>query len=188
MIDYSWPLLTVILSSRVSRFRLSVLNLLGLGVGFWAAPCCCAKTQPPEWRFLPGYLCAFAAALIWAAYSAFAARLQAVPAGAMAGFYAATALLAAIAHLLFETTVSVDAGSLAGIAALGLGPMGLAFFLWDYGVKRGDPRLLGTLGYGSPVLSYLLLCAGGYALFGPATVMAAGLVMLGGIMAVRKPI
>ena len=37
--------------------------------------------------------------------------------------------------------------------------MGLAFYLWDYGVKRGDIRLLGVAAYAAPVLSTILLVA-----------------------------
>jgi len=44
---------------------------------------------------------------------------------------------------------------------MGLGPMGAAFFLWDYALKRGDPRLIGTLAHLTPVLSTALLIATG---------------------------
>ena len=51
----------------------------------------------------------------------------------------------------------------AAVAALGLGPVGAAFFLWDIGVKRGDIRLLGVGSYAAPVLSTLFLVLAGYA-------------------------
>ena len=44
---------------------------------------------------------------------------------------------------------------------LGAGPVGAAFFLWDVGMKRGDPRLLGVLAYAVPVASTLLLVLAG---------------------------
>ena len=43
------------------------------------------------------------------------------------------------------------------LAALGLGPMGAAFYLWDFAMKRGDPRVVGVLAYATPVLSTALL-------------------------------
>ena len=43
------------------------------------------------------------------------------------------------------------------LAALGLGPMGAAFYLWDVAMKRGDPRVIGVLAYATPVLSTALL-------------------------------
>ncbi len=39
------------------------------------------------------------------------------------------------------------------VLALGLGPVGAAFYAWDVGVKRGDIRLLGVASYAAPVLS-----------------------------------
>ena len=35
--------------------------------------------------------------------------------------------------------------------------MGAAFYLWDCAMKRGDPRVVGTLAYATPVLSTALL-------------------------------
>ena len=42
---------------------------------------------------------------------------------------------------------------------MGLGPMGLAFQLWDRAMKRGDPRVIGNLAYLAPLLSTLMLAA-----------------------------
>jgi drug/metabolite transporter (DMT)-like permease len=35
--------------------------------------------------------------------------------------------------------------------------MGAAFFLWDAALKRGDPRIIGSLSYLTPLLSTLAL-------------------------------
>ena len=42
---------------------------------------------------------------------------------------------------------------------MGLGPMGLAFQLWDRAMKGGDPRVIGNLAYLTPLLSTLMLAA-----------------------------
>jgi drug/metabolite transporter (DMT)-like permease len=118
-------------------------------------------------------------------YSVLARRLEAVPTGAVAGFCAATALLAGASHLAFEPTVAPDAGAWLAVLVLGVGPVGAAFFLWDFGMKRGDPRLLGTLAYATPVASTLLLAVGGFAQLTPAVIGAAALVALGGLLAAR---
>ena len=51
------------------------------------------------------------------------------------------------------------AGDAWKLLALGLGPMGTAFYLWDVAMKRGDPRVVGVLAYATPVLSTALLLA-----------------------------
>ena len=47
--------------------------------------------------------------------------------------------------------------------ALGIGPVGAAFFTWDIGMKRGDIQLLGVASYAAPLLSTLALVAAGIA-------------------------
>ena len=52
---------------------------------------------------------------------------------------------------------------LKAILCLGLGPVGVAFFTWDYGVKRGNIKVLGAFSYAAPLLSTLLLIGFGRA-------------------------
>ena len=125
------------------------------------------------------------AALVWALYSVTARRLAAVPTEALAGFCLGAALLAALAHAATEPTVLPDARQAAAVLLLGLGPVGLAFFLWDVGMKRGDPRLLGTLAYAVPVASTLLLIAMGEGTLSGRVLLAAALVTGGGWLAAR---
>ena len=40
---------------------------------------------------------------------------------------------------------------------LGLGPMGSAFFLWDKAMKKGDPRIIGSISYLTLLLATLWL-------------------------------
>jgi drug/metabolite transporter (DMT)-like permease len=103
----------------------------------------------------------------------------------VAGFCLATAALAAVLHLVFERSVAPTGGEWLAVALLGLGPVGAAFFLWDVGMKRGDPRLLGTLAYAVPVASTLLLIAAGE---GEMTLRAAAATLMvagGGFVAAR---
>ncbi|MBB5695210.1 aromatic amino acid exporter YddG [Muricoccus pecuniae] len=183
LLNYLWPLLIVLLSAPILGMRLGARRLAGVGLGFLG----CALVVGPGAAFppgaLPGFLCAAAAALTWAVYSVTARRLSAVPTEAVAGFCLASAALAAIAHLLFEVTVIPDARQLLSVLLLGLGPVGAAFFLWDVGMKRGDPRLLGTLAYAVPVASTLLLLLAGEGVLGPRLALAAALVVGGGWVA-----
>jgi drug/metabolite transporter (DMT)-like permease len=95
----------------------------------------------------------------------------------------ATAALAAAFHFALELTVVPAWRELAAIFILGIGPVGAAFFLWDYGMKRGDPRLLGTLVYATLAASTLLLCTGGHAKLTWDAIGASMLVSAGGVVA-----
>jgi len=187
LLNYLWPLLIVLLSAPLRGLRLGPARLAGVGLGF--AGCALlvgtGASFPPGAG--PGLLAAVGAAVIWAVFSVTAGmkRLVRVPTEAVAGFCLGTALLATAAHLAFETTVWPDAGQALAVLLLGLGPVGAAFFLWDIGMKRGDPRLLGTLAYAVPVVSTLLLILAGEGEFSTKIVLATLMVASGGFVAAR---
>ena len=187
LLNYLWPLLIVLFSSLLLGLRLGLARWIGLALGGIGCGLLLARGARfgIQDRAVIGYVFATGAGIVWALYSVLAHRFSRVPSGAIAGFCAATALLAGITHLLFEVTVMPNAQAWLAIAAMGVGPVGAAFFLWDIGMKRGDPRLLGTLAYATPVLSTLLLGVAGYAALTPTLLVAAGLVAAGGLIASR---
>lgn len=183
LLNYLWPLLIVLLSWPILGLRLGPRRLLGVALGFLGCVLLLAggaRFPASAWF---GFLCALGCALVWALYSVTARRLSHVPTGAVAGFCAGAALLALLTHLIFEPSVMPDGRQALAALLLGLGPVGAAFFLWDLGMKRGDPRLLGTLAYAVPVASTLLLIAAGAGAFNWNLALAVGLVAGGGWLA-----
>lgn len=139
-----------------------------------------------EARYAPGYLAAFACAFIWSSYSV-ASRYFARADHAVAGFCLATAALLGLCHLAWEETIwPAGAGEWAAVALLGLGPVGLAFYAWDIGMKRGDVRFLGVASYAAPVLSTLLLVATGFAAPSWSLAAACALIVGGAFVATRR--
>jgi drug/metabolite transporter (DMT)-like permease len=186
LLNYLWPLLIVLLSAPVLGLTLGGRRLAGVAAGFAGCALLVGPGAGVDATALAGLACAAAAALIWALYSVLARRFfAAVPTEAVAGFCLATAALALLAHLGFERWVAPNGRQALGILLLGLGPAGGAFFLWDIGMKRGDPRLLGTLAYATPLLSTLLLILAGDGAFTWRVGLAAGLVAGGGLLAAR---
>jgi drug/metabolite transporter (DMT)-like permease len=134
-------------------------------------------------------IAAFVAAFVWAAYSVMSRKLKAVPTDAVAGFCLATALLAALVHGLVETTVWPETVTQwLAIIALGIGPVGAAFFAWDIGMKRGDIRVLGAASYATPLLSTAFLMLAGFAKPSAAIAVAAILIAGGGFIAAKDMI
>src|SRR5207247_6015293 len=98
------------------------------------------------------------------AYSVLSRKFKSIPTDAVAGFCIATALLAAVVHGVIEVTVWPDtAAQWLAITALGVGPVGAAFYAWDIGMKRGDIRHLGAASYAKPLLSTAFLMVAGFA-------------------------
>jgi drug/metabolite transporter (DMT)-like permease len=164
LVAYLWPLLIVLFSALLPGERLRLKHVAGAALGLCGAALLMgAKFDRPQ----PGLALALGCAVVWAGYSLGSRFLKSAPSEAVAGFCLATAALAALCHFAFETTVwPARLSEVAAIVGLGLGPVGLAFYLWDYGVKRGDIRLLGVSAYAAPVLSTILLVLAGFA---PAT-------------------
>jgi drug/metabolite transporter (DMT)-like permease len=162
LLNYPWPFLIVLLSAPVARAVQISVSMLCLAMPV---------------RLEPHHV---------AMYSVLAGRFHEVPTQAVIGFCAAGALLAAIAHTLFEVSVMPTLPVMACVLLLGIGPVGGAFLLWDIDMKRGDPRLLGALAYGVPVASTVILGLAGFAPLSPVTVIAAILVTLGGLIAAGK--
>jgi drug/metabolite transporter (DMT)-like permease len=186
LVAFLWPLLIVLLSGLLPGERLRLMHVLGAVTAFAGAALVIGAPAEPAAGAARGYAAALACALIWSSYSIVSRRLGAVPTEAVTGFCAATAVLAALAHLGLEQTRWPDGiGAWAAVAALGLGPVGLAFFLWDVGMKRGNIQTLGTSAYAAPLISTLLLVVAGEARPTVALAVAAALVVAGAALAAR---
>jgi drug/metabolite transporter (DMT)-like permease len=191
LLNYLWPLLIVLLSSLLPGERLASHHIVGAVLGLVGTVLLLAGHQSA--RFEPahsaGFVAAFAAAFVWAGYSVMSRKLKAVPTDAVAGFCLATALLALLVHLAVEVTVWPEGlGQWLAIAALGVGPVGAAFYAWDIGMKRGDIRVLGAASYATPLLSTGFLILAGYASPSANVAIAAALIAGGGLIAAKDMI
>lgn len=190
LVNYLWPLLIVLFSALLPGERLRTAHVAGALLGFAGVAVLIAGKGALDARpeHLPGYLCAAAAAFVWGAYSVLSRRFGEVPTDAVAGFCLATSALSLVCHLLFETTVwPASTAQWLAILALGIGPVGAAFYVWDIGMKRGDIRFLGVASYAAPVLSTLILVLAGYAEPTLTLALSCALIVAGALIATFAP-
>jgi drug/metabolite transporter (DMT)-like permease len=188
LLNYLWPLLIVLFSSLLPGERLAPHHVVGATLGLAGTVLLFAGNRGESFTpaQVPGLIAAFVAAFVWATYSVLSRRLKSVPTDAVAGFCAATALLAALVHALVETTVWPDTAlQWLAIVGLGVGPVGAAFYTWDIGMKHGDIRVLGAASYATPLLSTAFLILAGFAKASANIVIAAILIGGGGLIAAR---
>jgi drug/metabolite transporter (DMT)-like permease len=179
LVNYLWPLLIVLLSPVIlSGFGLKAHHVAGAVMGLaGAALIVSGGSIHPDLSSLPGYLLAAGAALTWAVYSLLTKRLPPFGSGAVGAFCLAAGALSLAVYSIqaglkgFDLIRPLDWPLL---MLLGIGPMGVAFFLWDGALKRGDPRVIGSLSYATPLLSTLALTAIG----GRAMTLQAGVAMV----------
>ncbi|WP_093451297.1 aromatic amino acid exporter YddG [Pseudooceanicola nitratireducens] len=186
LIAYLWPLLIVLFSGLLPGETLRAGHLIGALAGFFGAALIIGGVSGLSADHLTGYALALACALTWSGYSVLSRRFGAVPTSAVTIFCLLTAALSALLHLALEDTVAPN-GTIGwlSILALGLGPVGLAFYTWDIGVKRGDIQILGVASYAAPLLSTLVLVATGIAEPTARLAMATLLITGGAALAAR---
>jgi len=191
LLNYLWPLLIVLFSSLLPGERLLPHHIAGALLGLAGTVLLFAGGSSGGFApgQIPGLVAAFVAAFVWAAYSVLSRKLKSVPTDAVAGFCLATALLAALVHALVEVTVWPETSAQwLAIAALGVGPVGAAFYAWDIGMKRGDIRVLGAASYATPLLSTAFLIMAGFAKASTGIAIAAVLIAGGGLIAAKDMI
>jgi drug/metabolite transporter (DMT)-like permease len=168
LINYLWPLLIVVLSPMVlPGVRLKANHIFGAMIGMAGASLIATQGRLElNVDYLPGYAAALGAAVLWALYSLLTKRLPPFPTDSIGAF-------CLISGLISFGLFFIGGGNVMEIAAIqplewvflilvGIGPMGAAFFFWDAALKKGDPRVIGSLAYLTPLLSTvnLVLFAG----------------------------
>jgi drug/metabolite transporter (DMT)-like permease len=190
LIAYLWPLLIVLFSALLPGEKLYWQHVAGAVIGMGGAVVLLSARGAPAADQpagdIIGYAAAFACAFTWSIYSVLSRRFGSAPTDLVGAFCGVTALLGFISHFLVETTVwPADAWQWLAILALGLGPVGAAFFVWDYGVKKGDIKALGAISYASPLISTLLLIATGKASATMAVLLGCLAIVGGAVLAAR---
>ncbi|TWD53523.1 EamA domain-containing membrane protein RarD [Agrobacterium vitis] len=165
LIAYLWPLLIVFGSALLPGERLRWYHVVGALAGLCGTVLIIGKNGlsfDPAYSL--GYSAAGLCALTWSTYSLATRRFEAVSTDVVTGFCLATALLSLLCHLVLEQTLWPEmASQWLAVVGLGLLPVGLAFYAWDFGVKNGDIQILGAASYAAPLLSTLILIAFGFA-------------------------
>ncbi|WP_424832352.1 DMT family transporter [Ruegeria sp.] len=188
LIAYLWPLLIVLFSGLLPGEHLRPGHLIGACLGFAGAALIITGGGGTGFQaaYLPGYALALLCALTWSGYSVLSRRLGETPTSTVAVFCVLTAIASWALHFALEETVWPETSlGWASTVALGLGPVGLAFYVWDIGVKQGDIQMLGTSSYAAPLLSTVVLILAGIAAPSWGLAIAAVLITGGALIAAR---
>jgi drug/metabolite transporter (DMT)-like permease len=158
LVNYLWPLLLVVLAPLLlPQVKLRAVHVLAALVGFAGATLAIIGGRDVSGGLAWGYLPALGSAFVWASYSLLTRRVAHFPTAAIGLFGLVSGVLSLACHALLEPAAELSRNDLLLIAAMGLGPLGAAFFLWDRAFKTGDPRRIGILSYLTPLASTLLL-------------------------------
>jgi len=174
LVNYLWPVLIVAFSPPL-RWH----HWAGAALAFSGAALIATGGDFSGLTFQPGLLLALAAAVIWSSYSVLTRRLRGLSSAVVSQFCLVSGVLALATHVAIEPAAHLDHRDIAVLIALGLGPMGAAFYTWDAALKRGDPRLIGALSYLTPLLSTSCLVLVGGRRFTGIAALAMALIVAG---------
>jgi drug/metabolite transporter (DMT)-like permease len=159
-VNYLWPLLIVVLAPLFHKHsRLHLRQVLAALAGLTGAVLVMTHGQVMLVDFNLGYLAALASAFIWATYSLMTQRVAAFHTAAIGSFGFVSGILSLLCHFLLETPVSLSWSDAGLLTWMGLGPLGLAFYVWDAALKNGNAQQIGLLSFLTPLCSTLLLLA-----------------------------
>jgi drug/metabolite transporter (DMT)-like permease len=184
LIHYLWPLLIVLFAAFLPGGGLKLRHLIGALIGLAATTLLISGGLGSGGGLQPGHVLAALGAFVWASYSVVSRRFSGVPSESLSVTMLGCAIPALACHLAFETTLwSLTPVEWGGVLGLGLGSIGLAFVVWDIGMKRGDVALLGVASYAAPVLSTIILVIAGYAQASWLLAAACVMIVVGALVA-----
>jgi drug/metabolite transporter (DMT)-like permease len=188
LIAYLWPLFIVLFSGFLPGEKLKANHIIGIVLGLLGAFFVVTKGQGFALAngLQLGHMIALPYAMYWAAYSVSIRRYGHIPSDIVAGFCLATGVVALLCHAVMETTVwPLSPQQWIAILGLGLLPVGAAFYAWDFGMKHGDPMVLGASSYAAPLLSTVVLLLAGFGVFHWSIAVACLLIIGGAVLAAK---
>ena len=164
LIDYLWPCFAICFTSMLPNEKMSPRYLLGALCGFLGIYFLINNeimANGVNSTYFMGYVIAVVGALIWSGYSAFSRYFKQVPTEMIGMYCGLGAVICFGSHLVCESFVmpTMHEGTMAVLT--GMTGAGIAYQLWDYGVKHGDIYLLSLLTYVARIGAMtLLVCFG----------------------------
>lgn len=189
LINYLWPACLIILGNLFFRLHSGAAGYMGAALGFAGVLVLIGKDGfALQASDALGYGLAFLGAILWALFSNLRRHDPSDPIPAMTTICFGASLMCGFWWMATGASLpDLQAMDVGVMLALGLGPAGGAFFLWDLGMRHGHAALLGVLGYSAPVFSTLLMLSLGMGKPGWEIFVAIGLITLGGIVVHAGP-
>jgi drug/metabolite transporter (DMT)-like permease len=188
LVNYLWPLLLVLLAPvLLPGLHLRATHAVAALAGFAGAAIAILGSGASGGGWSWGYLAALGSAFIWSSYSLLTRRVSSFPTAAIGLFGVVSGVLSLLCHWALEPAVSLQWRDGVLIVAMGLGPLGAAFFLWDKALKLGDPRQIGILSYITPLASTLLLMLVTGRALSWSIAVAAALIIGAALAGTRRP-
>jgi drug/metabolite transporter (DMT)-like permease len=154
-----WPILVIFFSGIFTKEPLMPRHVISGLLGFLSV--CLLNCSGDDLGFFTnwhsGYCYAIMCAVLWSLYTICSRHFTKIPLEMIGMYYGIGSILTLPCHLLYENFVMPSFQQWLVLAYMGLFIAGIAYFCWDYGIKKGNIKLLATLSYGNSIISLILL-------------------------------
>jgi len=187
LINYLWPVIVILFTGLLPDEKLSFKHILAAAFGFTGVYVLINQNgEGLDSQYLFGYILAFLDAVVWSVYTLVARRFGKSPVEMIGMYCGAGAICSFFIHFYFEPFYTPQLNQWIILFCMGLTTQCLAYFFWDFGIKRGDFKLLSILSYGNPILSIAFLILFGMAKPSFELFLACILVSFGGLIGVIR--
>lgn len=186
LINYLWPVGVIIFSGFLPREKFNAYHLaaaLIALIGVYVLVTGGRGLGGINPRYFVGYSLALSGVVTWCVFVLVSRHYPDIPVEMIGVYCGIGALLSIVPQAVTEKFVMPTAKDLAVLIMMGLTAQGLAYVLWEIGVKRGNFLLLSVLAYGNPILSVLLLVIFGFTQLTVAVAIASVMVTIAGVFA-----
>lgn len=185
LLNYLWPLLILLFTPVFfSHISLKKKQVFGALTSLLGAMLILSQGEVNiSSNYGLGYIFAVLAAIVWACYSLLSKKLAGIHSASVGLFCLISGSLSLICHWYFEQTPILSSRDIGLISLLGAGPMGISFYTWSIALKQGDPRVIATLSYFTPLLSTLLLVIFTNQMLNTQLILAMILIVMGALIA-----
>lgn len=186
LINFLWPIMVILFSALLPNEKFHFRYLIASIIAFIAIYILIFYDNTGvisfEYQYIKGYVFAFSAALFWTCYTLISksyGKLKPEMIGIYCGF---GLVLSFCMHLYCEETVIPSFSNILALVFIGIATHCLAYFFWDYGIKKGNLKLLSILSYFNPIISILILILLGFAKPSIALCLATVLIFIAGVI------
>lgn len=188
LICYLWPVVVILLSSFFPSEKIKLHHFLSVIIGFCAVLTIQASgASDINANYFLGYLYALLGVFAWSMFVVFSRIFKQTPPYILGMFFGFGMLFSCFMHFNMEEFVIPNISQALVLLIMGIFTHGLAYYLWDIGIKKGDFKLLTVLSFSNPLLSIVFLMILGLASFSINLIFACMLVVLAGITSRYSP-
>lgn len=184
LINYLWPILVILFTICLPNEKLYPRHVIAALFGFSGIYVLIKQGSSFDSQYYVGYLLAFLDACVWAIYTLVSRHFGKSPVEMIGIYSGVAAICSLLIHIGHESFVLPSHLQWLVLATMGLTTQCLAYFFWDFGIKKGNFKLLSILSYGNPLISITTLILLGMATFSKELIIACLLVSTGSLIGV----